>query len=135
MEKIRTDSPEFQSATREQIAEWDSEGLIAWNPRNQIARQLSEEAQAKRKASEKETESGTSKEPEPEPSPLDQLGIAPDERLWSGHPLVQRAIRSGDSALLAEIYADERYDSLQASGPSGGFTRSDIENFYNKSVS
>ncbi|MDH3259784.1 MAG: hypothetical protein OEM84_02295 [Acidimicrobiia bacterium] len=137
-EKIKTDSEEFQRAVargdRAQIEEWDAQGLIEWDSRNFAGRQLSEQAQQKRKAAE-EAAKQTVNQPgsrfeEAEqtelPSRLDNLGVGKDERLWSGHRLVQRAIRQGDSVLLAEIYADPRYESAQASGPDGAFTSADI---------
>ena len=133
-QQIRTDSEEFKRAVargdRKQIEEWDSEGLIEWDPRNFAGRQMSELAQKAKKQLDEVTKRTEGGDPPPAPpSRLDQMGVGKTERLWSGHALVQRAIRQGDSILLAEIYADDRYDSAVATGPDGAFTSGDIESY------
>ncbi len=131
MEKIRTDSEDFRSAVargdRAQIEQWDSEGRIEWDRRNYVGRALSQQAQEERKRREAETGEDGGEDTGTEPSPLDRYGIGPEERLWSGHPLVQQAVRSGDAALLNTLYADERYEHLGGSGPAGAITRRDIQ--------
>jgi hypothetical protein len=146
VEKIKPTDEVFQQAVqrgdRAKLEEWDREGLIEWHEKNYIGQELSRQKQAERQAQEQLKglqasqsdfygEKNLPEEPEQYRSPrLDAMGVKPNERLWSGHPLVQRAVRSGDGVLLGEIYRDVRYDTIRGSAPYGAFTRGDIENHF-----
>jgi hypothetical protein len=130
-EKIRTDSETFKRAVargdRRQIEEWDSRGQIEWHPSNFVGQQLSREAARRLQAQ----QAGASQEPV---SRVDEL-VGKDERMPVRHKAVRSAFQRGDSQLLEELLADERFESPRGSGPFGSFTSGDLEAHYRKDAS